>query len=158
MHVAWCSMCPGPSVSMWKSLNWVISFRSLENWNSLRYTHTHTRLGIKQKEGEIQIHNWKKKWILPLDRCYGYVTLSLFLRYNPLCSVYAAYLFLWSGRRFKVGVGATWLVFTGSGKTKTTDGLWSVFNLDFTSLIPSSLQECPWWTWHAKWPFGFGLG
>lgn len=29
------------------------------------------------------------------------------------------------------------------GKTKTTDGLCSVFNPDSTSLILSSLQECP---------------
>lgn len=29
------------------------------------------------------------------------------------------------------------------GKTKTTDGVCSVFNPDSTSLILSSLQECP---------------
>lgn len=49
------------------------------------------------------------------------------------------------------GGRAALLVFTGGGKTKTTDGLWSgIFNLDSTSLIPSSLQECPCWTCHAK--------
>lgn len=37
----------------------------------------------------------------------------------------------------KVACGHWW------GKTKTTDGLCSVFNPDSTSLILSSLQECP---------------
>lgn len=36
----------------WKSPNWVISFRSLGNWNSVRHTHTHTKDKGATKEAE----------------------------------------------------------------------------------------------------------
>lgn len=129
-------------------MNWTLLFLSEgEEW-TLNLSELYNALGSKTYAIHIiflslsRHHSLSLLWLWTLSVCLSWC-------YNQLtnlclcCSIYTACLFRGSEGWFKAGGEGNVACDHRWGKTKTTDGLCSVFNPDSASLILSSLQECP---------------